>query len=300
MASFHLAIFGTDQRSLCGEAEPGDLAASMRTFQASLVDCRACLSAAIRNESGALARLTTLIEHENFALRSQRDSALAAVARLTEENERLALRVSELEAFMDAAQAAIVSDCVEHTELNGHIDTAEELRDWLSSEAFDGETGGKLADYIQALGIVIEQFDKQRRRANWHEAGYKAGKQKLIDYAVDRALARAREAARRFVAHVDDLGAFSNDDDPRVLATAGPLGEAQADLWAALGLSIDEERARLNADIDSRCAVCGWTLAESADKGCVRGNCSYRPRPEKLYAPARAARESTTPPENKP
>lgn len=187
MASFHLAIFGTDQRSLCGEAEPGDLAASMRTFQASLVDCRACLSAAIRNESGALARLTTLIEHENFALRSQRDSALADVARLTEENERLALRVSEIEAFMDAAQAAIVSECVGHVELNGHIDTAEELRDWLSSEAFDGETGGKLADYIHALGIVIEQFDKQRRRANWHEAGYKAGKQKVVDYAVEKA-----------------------------------------------------------------------------------------------------------------
>lgn len=26
-----------------------------------------------------------------------------------------------------------------------------------------------------------------------------------------------------------------------------------------------------------RCTVCGWPLAESRDKGCVEGNCSYRP-----------------------
>lgn len=26
-----------------------------------------------------------------------------------------------------------------------------------------------------------------------------------------------------------------------------------------------------------RCAICGFGLAESADKGCVVGNCSYRP-----------------------
>ena len=27
----------------------------------------------------------------------------------------------------------------------------------------------------------------------------------------------------------------------------------------------------------SRCQVCDWPLAESADNGCVTGNCSYRP-----------------------
>lgn len=25
------------------------------------------------------------------------------------------------------------------------------------------------------------------------------------------------------------------------------------------------------------CEVCGWTLAESREKGCVQGDCSYRP-----------------------
>lgn len=29
-----------------------------------------------------------------------------------------------------------------------------------------------------------------------------------------------------------------------------------------------------------RCTVCGWPLAESRDKGCVDGDCSYRPRTE--------------------
>lgn len=45
-------------------------------------------------------------------------------------------------------------------------------------------------------------------------------------------------------------------------------------------------------DDTSRCAVCAWPLAANAKKGCVRGNCSYRPRPDRLYAPARAERET--------
>jgi hypothetical protein len=73
-------------------------------------------------------------------------------------------------------------------------------------------------------------------------------------------------------------------------------------------------------DDESRCAVCGWPLARDriagvdvpssathhgspkfgtrvpptpAD-GCIRGNCSMRPRPDRLYAPERAAREATS------
>lgn len=44
-------------------------------------------------------------------------------------------------------------------------------------------------------------------------------------------------------------------------------------------------------DDESRCAVCAWPLAERIEDGCTRGNCSHRPRPERLYAPGRAARE---------
>lgn len=107
-------------------------------------------------------------------------------------------------------------------------------------------------------------------------------------------LDKARTAARALSDRICDLGAFLDDTDPRIMATAGPLGAAQADLYIALGLDTDVAHAKMVADIDSRCAVCGWPLAESADKGCTRGNCSMRPRPEKLYAPERAARESLT------
>ena len=44
-------------------------------------------------------------------------------------------------------------------------------------------------------------------------------------------------------------------------------------------------------DDPTRCAVCGWMLAVSLDKGCVRGNCSLRPLPKRWYAPERAAQE---------
>jgi hypothetical protein len=45
-------------------------------------------------------------------------------------------------------------------------------------------------------------------------------------------------------------------------------------------------------DDPSRCAICGWPLESESKAGCVRGNCSQRPRPERLYAPERAAREA--------
>jgi hypothetical protein len=48
---------------------------------------------------------------------------------------------------------------------------------------------------------------------------------------------------------------------------------------------------RMFDDDDSRCAVCGWPLTTDIKDGCVRGNCSQRPRPERLYAPERAAKE---------
>lgn len=46
-----------------------------------------------------------------------------------------------------------------------------------------------------------------------------------------------------------------------------------------------------HVDEEFRCAVCGWPLAESVERGCVRGNCSHRPRPDRLYAPERAEKE---------
>lgn len=47
-----------------------------------------------------------------------------------------------------------------------------------------------------------------------------------------------------------------------------------------------------HSDDESRCAVCGWPLEHQPEKGCVRGNCSERPRPTDLYAPERATKEA--------
>lgn len=39
------------------------------------------------------------------------------------------------------------------------------------------------------------------------------------------------------------------------------------------------------------CAICGWPLQTSVYRGCVRGNCSQRPVPNRFYAPTRAKAE---------
>lgn len=46
----------------------------------------------------------------------------------------------------------------------------------------------------------------------------------------------ARAAARVYATRVNELGAAADDNDPAVMATAGPIGAAQADLWTALGI----------------------------------------------------------------
>jgi hypothetical protein len=46
-------------------------------------------------------------------------------------------------------------------------------------------------------------------------------------------------------------------------------------------------------DDESRCAVCGWGLVADEKDDCVRGNCSMRPRPPRLYAPERAKKEGS-------
>ena len=33
--------------------------------------------------------------------------------------------------------------------------------------------------------------------------------------------------------------------------------------------------------VDSRCRVCGWPIADRIEHGCIPGNCSQRPLPEK-------------------
>jgi len=42
---------------------------------------------------------------------------------------------------------------------------------------------------------------------------------------------------------------------------------------------------------NNRCAICGWPLAESASRGCVRGDCLMRPIARLFYDPARVKEE---------
>lgn len=80
-----------------------------------------------------------------------------------------------------------VDGLVEHSELSGHIDIAEQCRDWLLSECVEGaDPSGKLHDFVESLRIVIDQLDRQRRSRNWYEAAYTAGKQKLIEHATEK------------------------------------------------------------------------------------------------------------------
>lgn len=149
--------------------------------------------------------------------------------------DRLVIELAECNAQLDATRTAIGAECVEHAELSGHIDLAEQCRDWLCHEMAN-DPSGKQGDFVTALRIVIDQLDRQRRRANWYETAYTAGKQKLIESAVERALSRARAAAQVYAERVDALGLAADDNDPLVMASAGPVGEAQADLYAVLGL----------------------------------------------------------------
>jgi hypothetical protein len=54
--------------------------------------------------------------------------------------------------------------------------------------------------------------------------------------ALERQLASARAAALILTDRINDLGSAVDDNDPRVMATAGPIGAAEADLWVALGI----------------------------------------------------------------
>lgn len=58
---------------------------------------------------------------------------------------------------------------------------------------------------------------------------------------------RARAAAQVYVERVDALGLAADDADPLVMATAEPIGAAQADLYAALGLLVRDAAGRVAA-----------------------------------------------------
>jgi hypothetical protein len=107
----------------------------------------------------------------------------------------------EARAQFDAASATLQAECVAHVELNGHIDNATFAHDYLLGERDKGDPSGRLHDFVASLEVVIDQCDRQRRRANWYEAAHTAGKAKLIEHAT-AALTTERDAARAEVERV--------------------------------------------------------------------------------------------------
>lgn len=103
----------------------------------------------------------------------------------------------------------------------------------------------------------------------------------------DRAAMRAViEAATRWAkakcsCDPDNFGRHDLDCDTAA-ADVGLLAALAAWEGSAGPVAVDDE---------TRCAVCGWPLGVSLSNDCVPGNCSMRPRPRQLYAPARAAKE---------
>lgn len=112
-----------------------------------------------------------------------------AIAAAQAKTDRAVLEIVHLSAMHEAACKAVSAECMEHVQLNGHIETATFAHDYLMGERDKGDPSGRLADFVASLEVVIDEVDRQRRRANWYEAGYTASKQKLIDHAVDKATA---------------------------------------------------------------------------------------------------------------
>lgn len=171
-------------------------------------------------------------------------------------NEQFAA-YEELQIRLAAAEAANKAiEVLDRAEINGHIDIAEQCRDYLNHETMDsGDPSGKLQDFANSLRVVVDELDRSHRRRNWYEVAYEAGKEKLIESRIAKALEPIRHAAIAYAHQVNQLGLAADDNDPKVMATAGPIGEAQAVLYQALG--IYEERRPCGFGVDGGdCYAC--------------------------------------------
>jgi hypothetical protein len=175
--------------------------------------------------------------------------------------------------------------------------TAKELahRTNLLDFAF-GEMRQIAEEELRANTRTVDSLDSDELRSGEPTA---SGKANRPDTPLDRqssSVAEGPAATPRLCPkcgdlHYDGIHCFLCGHD-FVFEGAVITAESALNKSAAL---LDPQHAPV--DDESRCAVCGWKLAESTPagtltRGCVRGNCSLRPRPEKLYAPERAARET--------
>jgi hypothetical protein len=135
----------------------------------------------------------------------------------------------------------------------------------------------EVARVVRSVRINVAMRERaEAERDNWHH------------------VAKAWEATEEHTAEA--IAAWLSTWEPDYYADAADNQSMTVD--AVLVLAADRikagnwrEKASAPPDDESRCAVCGWPLRDTIDEGCVRANCSQRPRPDRLYAPERAERE---------
>lgn len=169
----------------------------------------------------------------------------------------------------------------------------------------DAEPNARLAD------VPIGRDGRQKIVADWCAAAFGADQAGNIEQRGIRLLEEAIElyqACGGSQAMAENLVAFIfRRPAGEIAQELGGVGVTALTLASAAGLSADlaeanevarvlakplehfaaRNRAKNDAGFRAadpcpdygpgRCEVCGWPLAESADKGCVTGDCSYRP-----------------------
>ena len=108
--------------------------------------------------------------------------------------------------------------------------------------------------------------------------------------SLERQLGVMREALLWSLNHLERLVLLTEDGAAYIRGTGTELAGFAAQYHEARA-ALSPEPAQSTPKDNNRCAVCAWPLAESADKGCVRGNCSMRPFPDRAYEAERANKE---------
>lgn len=202
--------------------------------------------------SRALLRMRRFYDHDIATMQMRVDHARSELAKTKSELERV-------EAELRAGNAAVERDRVEHVELNGHIDIAQQCVDWLASDlAVHGDQSGRLRDFVESLRIVIDQLDKQRRACNWYEASTRAGKDKLIESAVARVAAQRDAVLDRAEKAEAELGLPARWNALRLVKEA----EAQRDAALARADAAERERDEALDHIAKNFPARGSTLGD--------------------------------------
>lgn len=220
-------------------------------------------------------------------LQAQLSTSLAALARSKEECAELVKERDEARAQLDEREADMhmrirlgydktVADAwrAENARLSATVATLRGELDELACAAAEQATCIRHLD--EQLAVVTAERDKAR--TDYEQVS------KPIGFIEDRAERDTASAIAQFI----DEHYCGRDDDPHDIAA-----DIRNDIRAKYPHPTPVTAAALD---DSRCAICGWPLQapppNASTWGCVRGDCSQRPMPERLYDPERAAREN--------